>query len=48
MGFQCCWTVRCMDLFQKLGKEWEGGHGYIVVLVVLSSVVFSVVEILGH
>ena len=25
MGFQCCWTVHCMDLFQKLGKGMGGG-----------------------
>jgi hypothetical protein len=48
MGFQCCWTVHCMDLFQKLGKEWEGGRGCIVVLhvvVLSSSCVFVVVGI---
>jgi hypothetical protein len=43
-----------MDLFQKLGKEWEGGRGCIVVLHVVSSVelccVFVVVgiEMSGH
>ena len=42
-----------MDLFQKLGKEWEGGRGCIVVLhvvVLSSSCVFVVVgiEMSGH